>query len=357
MLSSLPEDALYHILKFVDENDDARCRAVSQGWAGLRRVWVVSRLRTHPGRSYTGQITAVAFSPDGALLAVGAKDNFLKVHDTATGNLLHTFHNQNWTNSVAFSPTDSTLLVAAEGTRINIYNLVTGDSRELWRPRQFRSANMVAVSPTGATIAFSCGTMAAVIERNGWFTPARALAENTQYRFRGVAFSATGAVLAVGIGRKVKCFDVATGQVCTVIKFGVDVWSIAYSQRGIVSVGGDNGKLAFYDAATGQLRRGLRSVSSEGRTILESCFSPDGSMFAAQGGSMFTDGRTGRIEIYDAETGELRRVLSRPIRNIGGVTFSPDGKTLAVGDYLGRVALYDVATGDLQRMRRPPPTA
>ena len=39
--------------------------------------------------------------------------------------------------------------------------------------------------------------------------------------------------------------------------------------------------------------------------------------------------------------GELRRVLSRPIRNIGGVTFSPDGKTLAVGDYLGRVALYD----------------
>ena len=72
---------------------------------------------------------------------------------------------------------------------------------------------------------------------------------------------------------------------------------------------------------------------------------------------MFTDGRTGRIEIYDAETGESRRVLSRAIRNIGGVTFSPDGKTLAVRDYLGRVALYDVATGDLQRMRRPPPTA
>ena len=352
-LSSLPEAVLEHTLTFVDENDDARCRAISQSWAGLRRVWVVSRLRTDPGRSQTGQITAVAFSPDDALLAVGAKDNVLKVHNAATGDLLHTFHNENWTNSVAFSPTDSTLLVAAYGARINIYNLLTGDSRELWRPRQWRSANMVAVSPTGATIAFHCYSSVAVIGQNGWFTPERALVENTHYRVRGVAFSATGAVLAVGIGRKVKCFDVATGQVCTVIKFGVDVWSIAYSPRGIVSVGGDDGKLAFYDAATGQLRRELRSVSSEGRAILESCFSPDGSMFAAQG----PDVLTGRIEIYDAETGELRRVLSRAVRNIGGVTFSPDGKTLAVGDYLGRVVLYDAATGDLRRMRRPPPTA
>ena len=59
---------------------------------------------------------------------------------------------------------------------------------------------------------------------------------------------------------------------------------------------------------------------------------------------------------YDAETGDLRFVISRNygIRpSIGGVRFSPDGKTVALGDNGGRVALYDVATGELRRMRRP----
>ena len=62
-MSSLPEDLLYHILKFVDENDDARCRAISQSWANLRRAWV---LASNP----LGPVSSVAFSCDGAHLAV-----------------------------------------------------------------------------------------------------------------------------------------------------------------------------------------------------------------------------------------------------------------------------------------------
>ena len=65
---------------------------------------------------------------------------------------------------------------------------------------------------------------------------------------------------------------------------------------------------------------------------------------------------------YDAETGALRFVISRnhgiyPWIGAGAVRFSPDGKTVAVGDSDGRVALYDATTGDQRRMRRPPPTA
>ena len=77
-----------------------------------------------------------------------------------------------------------------------------------------------------------------------------------------------------------------------------------------------------------------------------------------------------RISIYDAETEELRRKITRnQPRYIGAFTFSHDGKTLALADNgetdynmdfsynVYRVALYDTATGDLRRMRRPPPTA
>ena len=69
----------------------------------------------------------------------------------------------------------------------------------------------------------------------------------------------------------------------------------------------------------------------------------------------------GRVLLYEAETGDLRFVISRAGSSeppwIGAIRFSPDGKTVAVGYSDGRVALYDATTGDLRRMHRQPPAA
>ena len=172
-------------------------------------------------------------------------------------------------------------------------------------------------------------------------------------RIEGVAFSPTGSVLAVGIyDGTVKCYDVASGQVRSEIAHGgYGIWNVAYSSREIIAAGGPDGKLVLFDASNGRL---IREISPAGH---RSCFSPDGSMVATYGVSVMG---TGRVLFYDAETGDLRFVISRNygIRPfIGGVTFSPDGKTVAVGDSGGRAALYDVATGDLRRMQRQPSTA
>ena len=89
------------------------------------------------------------------------------------------------------------------------------------------------------------------------------------------------------------------------------------------------------------------------------CFSHEGSVFAAQNSDPIFNRR---ISIFDAETGELRRKITRnQSRIIGAFTFSPDGKTLALADVrrfdtgsVHRVALYDASTGDLRRMHRQP---
>ena len=363
-LSSLPDALLYHALTFVGENDDARCAGLDKSWARLRRVWVICRLSKYPFAGTpgtltrrTGQVIAAAFSCDGKLLAVGAKDDVLTVYDAATGALQRTFARGECADCVAFSPTDSTVLAAGGDRGIITCNVATGESCQVWRAADFFASDSVAYSPDASTIAFCGYDLAAVIDIDGvrGVGPARVLATSDGLSIHGAAFSPTGSVLAVGIGTKVKCFDLATGHVRSEIEHGVDVWSVAYSPLGTVSAGGDFGKVAFYDASTGQLQRELRSVSPEfssrGQSVLQSCFSPDGSTFASQG----SDLGYATIAIYDAETGQLRRELNRKIgQSIGAVTFSPDGQTLAVGDYDGKVALYEVATGELRRMRRQP---
>ena len=132
-MSSLPEDMLYHILKFVDENDDARCRAISQSWANLRRVWVVRGRGVEPRVGDHEHVTFVAFSHDGTLLAVGASDydtnnncsNYkISVHNVATGDSLHILPQLPNGPIAAFSPIDSAVLVV--GTSFK-------DHRSIWR--------------------------------------------------------------------------------------------------------------------------------------------------------------------------------------------------------------------------------
>ncbi|CAH0364739.1 unnamed protein product [Pelagomonas calceolata] len=365
MLSSLPEDALYHILKFVDENDDARCARISKSWTNLRRAWVVSR-SSFPGGEGVGRagqngVQAVAFSCDGKLLAIGADDFALNlmVLDAVTGDLRRTFPRPLGTSCLDFSPTDSTVLVAGGSRDLIAYNTATGNSRELWRGSE--ELRCVTFSPAGSTIAYCRTLIVAVIDiggpdptRDPFAVPARVLLTTHPggpRRIEGIAFSPTGSVLAVGVGTRVKCYDVASGQVRSEIAHGgYGIWTIAYSSREIIAVGGPDGKLVLYDASNGRL---IREISPAGNGL---CFSPDGLMIAFRKHGLTG---AGRVFFYDAETGDLRFVISRNygIHGLGAVRFSPDGKTVAVGDYKGRAALYDATTGDLRRMRRAPPAA
>ena len=372
-LSSLPEAVLEHTLTFVDENQDARCRAISQSWARLRRAWVLHFPQI--GREGSGQVTAVAFSPDGSLLAVGAKVNpAVQLYDTATGDLRRALsrsdreHWQDCANCFAFTP-DGTVLAAGCRGKISLYNVATGESSELWRATDIlgRDVTSVAFSPDGITFAFCHDYMAAIVGIGGWVRSPRALATwayqrglpyTEERRIKGVAFSPMGSVLAVAVGPTVKCFDVATGETRIEIEFGVIIYSVAFSSRGMLAVGG-HGKLTVYDGSTGRLQHELRpdSLDNRFRSVVSTlCFSPDGSTIAAN-----TEySRSKSIDIYDAESGELFRVIGRPCLGIQAAAFSADGKSIALGDWVslgggGKFALYDVETLDLRRMRRPTP--
>ena len=372
-LSSLPEAVLEHALTFVDEYDDARCRAISQSWARLRRVWILPYPKI--GRDQCGEVMAVAFSPDGSLLAVGAKVNPpVQLYDAATGDLrraLSRGDHEHWRDDAkcfAFTP-DGTVLATGCSGKICLYNVATGESSDLFFTTERLSADVtsVAFSPDGNNLAFCHDRMAAIVGIGGWIKSPRVLATwvyqsgihySEERRIKGVAFSPTGSVLAVGVGPTVKCFDVATCQTRIEIDFGVTIYSVAFSSRGMLAVGG-HGKLTVYDGSTGRLQHELRPDPLDNRfraVVSTLCFSPDGSTIAADS----ENSRSKSIDIYDAETGELFRVIGRACLGIKTAAFSADAKSIALGDWVslrggGKLALYDVETLDLRRMRRPTP--
>ncbi|MFN8525398.1 MAG: serine/threonine-protein kinase [Chloroflexota bacterium] len=120
----------------------------------LVRIWRLDAPE-QPARTLSGhanQVTSVAFSPDGTLLASGGMDSRLKLWRVADGSTVRTIGaHRNWVSSVAFSPDGTTLASASADGSIRLWRVSDGE--------QLRAIsgvgwwiNSVAFSPDGAHI-------------------------------------------------------------------------------------------------------------------------------------------------------------------------------------------------------------
>src|SRR5262249_61457013 len=95
-------------------------------WGGPDRLGVGTALAPAitplavPG--YTGPISALTFSPDGRLLAVGGADQVVRVLDAFKGNEVRAFRGpQDWVTAVAFSPSGHFFLSARVGRTVKLW--------------------------------------------------------------------------------------------------------------------------------------------------------------------------------------------------------------------------------------------
>jgi roadblock/LC7 domain-containing protein len=117
--------------------------------AGVRMAREVSRL------AHQGIVAAVAFSPDGTLVATGSWDNTARVFEARTGREVSRLAHQSVVNAVAFSPDGTLVATGSWDNTARVFEARTGC--EVSRLAHQSVVSAVAFSPDGTLVATHSG--------------------------------------------------------------------------------------------------------------------------------------------------------------------------------------------------------
>jgi WD40 repeat protein len=311
----------------------------------------VLRLEGHQQAAYT-----LAFAPDGrSLLSVSCGQ--VIQWDLPSGRLRHEWKNLRSTSALAVAPDRHSLASVGErdDTSIHIWDAAKGKERSRLKGHE-RGVAALAYRPDGARLASA-----------NPFEPIRVWDVTTgkvAVRFEephgamALAFSPDGAQLAsASMSGTVRIWDAGTGRLIRSLRdYHGWVNGLAFSPDGkaLALAGADCQTVHVWEVATGRDLRPLRGHQGDVNAV---AFSPDGRTLASGGGDR-QDGDTA-IRMWDAHSGRELRVLEGHAGRVHCLAFSFDGRTLVSGgEREDEVRLWDVATGAcVRRLRRAAPAA
>jgi WD40 repeat protein len=278
--------------------------------------------------------TAVAFSPDGTLVAAAVSQGLatgqVRLYDTRAGKLLRTLPDPAQgpaapCDAVAFSPDSTRIASGAQDRVVRMWDAATG--RQLWEGKGHAGTiSAVAFSGDGRRLVSASGG----IKRNRQVplprgVPLWPVDQEKDIPDLQVWDAATGKeLLSLSLPGKTRALAISPDGEVVATAFGPSyLWLV-----GVIGVGisadfhqppdADN-TVRLYRVATGEEVLALKAHT---RPCQGLAFSPDGRRLATAGGTDET------VKLWDARTGEEILTVGRHPGVVTSVAFSPDGHKL-----------------------------
>ena len=277
-----------------------------------------------------GSVSAVAFSPDGRYVAVGASGgSSVQLIDTTSWTIVRSLEGHtDRVRSVAFSP-DGKLLAS-------------GSCRERDLTGWFETDECLQGEIKVWDAASGREMRSLTFER---------LDEGEEAEVNSLAFSPDGQLLASGSEDAIRIFEVSSGRVKRVLAAS-DILCVAFSPckqkdpsgactqwDGVLAAGSMDDEILLFDVTSGRLIRRLEGHDDFVRSV---AFSPDGQLLAS-GSDDWT------VRLWNVSTGRPVLVLHGHNDLVKTVAFSHDGRWLASGSDDTTIKLWEVATWNLAR--------
>jgi WD40 repeat protein len=324
---------------------DGKLLAGSDG-DGKIRIW-----QTQDGRQiltcseHQDWVKSIAFVPQDTqyperyTLASSGADQIIRLWDVNTGQSYQDFRGHtNWVWAIAFSPTGQRLISASEDGTIRLWDVAGGECLQVLTGHQ-GGVCAVAFSPDGQVIV--SGGEDQQVRLWQMETGSVKVLSGHRQRIRAIAFSAEGQWFASGGDDGiVKVWDAEVGECLQTIHCNSRIWSIAALENNIVATGSDDNLIKLWDIQTGYCLKTFQGHNSRVWTI---AFSPDRKTLASG-----SDDQT--LKLWELNTVRCVRTFQGYNNWVWSAAFSSDGSCFVSAGEDGKIRLWDAATYDCNQV-------